>query len=153
MNMGGEHEIPLSRARVWAALNDVDVLRRSIPGCQSLEHLSDRELVAKVMLKVGPLKATFHGRVILSDLLPPERYTITGEGQGGAVGFAKGSAVVVLEELSPSTTRLRYEAQSQIGGKIAQLGSRLIDATARRLAADFFEAFARAAAEEGVLSD
>lgn len=147
MNMNGEQQIPLPRESVWAALNDLEVLRRSIPGCQSIDQVAENEMVAKVTLKIGPVKATFGGRVVLADLVPPESYTIRGEGQGGALGFAKGGADVVLTEIGPDQTLLRYEVRSQIGGKLAQLGARLIDATAKRLAAEFFEAFAKAAAE------
>ena len=116
-----------------AALNDVEVLRQSSPGCQSIEKVSDTEMNAKVILKVGPVKATFTGKVTLSDLDPPNGYTITGEGSGGPAGFAKGSAVVHLAEASGATT-LNYEVKAQIGGKLAQLGSRLIDATSKKLA-------------------
>src|SRR5262245_3665595 len=145
MDMTGTQHIEAPRDVVWAALNDVEVLRQSIPGCQSIEKVSDTEMNAKVILKVGPVKATFTGKVTLSDLDPPNGYTITGEGSGGAAGFAKGSAVVHLAEASGATT-LNYEVKVQIGGKLAQLGSRLIDATSKKLAAEFFEKFGEAVA-------
>src|SRR5262245_576257 len=145
MDMTGTQHIEAPRDVVWAALNDVEVLRQSIPGCQSIEKISDTEMNAKVTLKVGPVKATFTGKVTLSDLDPPNGYTITGEGSGGAAGFAKGSAVVRLVEDTGSTS-LNYEVKAQIGGKLAQLGSRLIDATSKKLAAEFFEKFGEAVA-------
>jgi uncharacterized protein len=145
MDMTGTQHIEAPRDVVWTALNDVEVLRQSIPGCQSIEKISDTEMNAKVILKVGPVKATFTGKVTLSDLDPPNGYTITGEGQGGAAGFAKGSATVRLVE-SPGSTDLNYEVKAQIGGKLAQLGSRLIDATAKKLAGEFFEKFGEAVA-------
>src|SRR5712664_4175866 len=118
MDMTGTQHIEAPRDVVWAALNDIEVLRQSIPGCQSIEKVSDTEMNAKVILKVGPVKATFTGKVILSDLDPPNGYTITGEGSGGPAGFAKGSAVVHLAEASGATT-LNYEVKAQIGGKLA----------------------------------
>jgi len=145
MDMMGTQHIEAPRAVVWAALNEVEVLRQSIPGCQSIEKVSDTEMNAKVILKVGPVKATFTGKVILSDLDPPNGYTITGEGAGGAAGFAKGSAIVRLVE-DAGATNLNYEVKAQIGGKLAQLGSRLIDATAKKLATEFFEKFGEAVA-------
>jgi carbon monoxide dehydrogenase subunit G len=145
MDMTGNQHIEAPRDVVWAALNDVEVLRQSIPGCQSIEKVSDTEMNAKVTLKVGPVKATFTGKVTLSDLDPPNGYTITGEGSGGAAGFAKGSAIVRLVEES-GTTNLNYEVKAQIGGKLAQLGSRLIDATSKKLTAEFFEKLGEAVA-------
>jgi carbon monoxide dehydrogenase subunit G len=124
------------------------------PGCQSIEKVSDTEMTAKVTLKVGPVKATFTGKVTLSGLDPPNGYTITGEGSGGAAGFAKGSAVVHLVE-DGAATNLNYEVKAQIGGKLAQLGSRLIDATSKKLASEFFEKFSEAVAPpaEGQAAD
>ena len=145
MDMTGTQHIEAPRDVVWAALNDVEVLKQSIPGCQSIEKVSDTGMNAKVTLKVGPVKATFTGKVTLSDLDPPNGYTITGEGSGGAAGFAKGSAVVRLVE-DAGATNLNYEVKAQIGGKLAQLGSRLIDATSKKLAAEFFEKFSEAVA-------
>jgi uncharacterized protein len=145
MDMTGTQHIEAPRDVVWAALNDVEVLRQSIPGCQSIEKISDTEMNAKVVLRVGPVKATFTGKVTLSDLDPPNGYTISGEGSGGAAGFAKGSAMVHLVE-NAGATDLNYEVKAQIGGKLAQLGSRLIDATAKKLAGEFFEKFSEAVA-------
>jgi carbon monoxide dehydrogenase subunit G len=145
MDMTGTQHIEAPRDVVWAALNDVEVLKQAIPGCQSIEKISDTEMNAKVTIKIGPVKANFTGKVTLSDLDPPNGYTITGEGSGGAAGFAKGSAVVRLVE-DAGATNLSYEVKAQIGGKLAQLGSRLIDATSKKLATEFFEAFGEAVA-------
>lgn len=142
MQMNDSRRIPASKETVWAALNDPDSLRRCIPGCQSLEMSSPTEMIATVVLKVGPVKATFSGKVTLTDIEAPNGYRIIGEGAGGVAGFAKGGATVRLEEESPGVTILHYEADAQIGGKLAQLGSRLIDSTSRKLAANFFESFA-----------
>ncbi len=143
MDMTGTQHIEAPRDVVWKALNDVDVLRQAIPGCESIEKISDTEMKAKVTLKVGPVKASFTGKVTLSDLDPPNGYTISGEGSGGAAGFAKGSATVRLVE-SAGGSDLNYEVKAQIGGKLAQLGARLIDATAKKLAGEFFEKFGAA---------
>lgn len=143
MEMNGEFRIPAPRQQVWARLNDPETLKISIPGCQELEKLSDTEFTARVRAKVGPVSATFSGKVTLSDLDPPAGYTISGEGQGGVAGFAKGGAKVSLEE-DGGETILRYGVQAQIGGKLAQIGSRLIDATARKMANEFFGKFVAA---------
>jgi carbon monoxide dehydrogenase subunit G len=137
----GEERIDAPIARVWAALNDVDVLKACIPGCESLEKTSENEMAATVTLKVGPIKARFNGEVELKNLNPPHGYTIQGEGKGGIAGFAKGGADVTLEEESPDVTILRYEAKADVGGKIAQLGSRLITSTSKKLAGQFFSTF------------
>jgi carbon monoxide dehydrogenase subunit G len=142
MDMTGEYRIPASREKVWAALNDPDTLKASLPGCESLEKISDQEFVAAVVAKVGPVKAKFNGNVTLSNLNPPESYTISGEGKGGAAGFAKGGADVRLVEEGAATI-LTYTAKADVGGKLAQLGSRLIDGTARKMADEFFDNFAR----------
>lgn len=142
MKMQGEQRIAASREVVWAALNDADVLKAAIPGCQEIEKTSDTEMTAKVKLKIGPMSATFGGKVTLSDLDPPNGYTISGEGSGGVAGFAKGGAVVRLVEEGPEMTLLTYDVKADVGGKIAQLGSRLIDATAKKLAGEFFDKFA-----------
>jgi carbon monoxide dehydrogenase subunit G len=147
MNLSGEYKLPLPRQAVWEGLNDPEVLKRCIPGCDELIKSSDTEMSAKVALKIGPMSAKFSGKVTLSDVDPPKGYKIAGEGQGGVAGFGKGSAVVSLEEDGPGGTILRYTADSQVGGKIAQLGSRLIDATAKKLADEFFGKFAAAMAE------
>ncbi len=148
MQMNDSQRIPASKAKVWAALNDPEILKRCIPGCQSLEMASPTEMVATVVLKVGPVKATFNGKVTLADIDAPNSYRIIGEGAGGVAGFAKGGAKVSLEEESPEITILHYETEAQIGGKLAQLGSRLIDSTSRKLAVNFFENFAAAVAPE-----
>jgi carbon monoxide dehydrogenase subunit G len=137
MEMTGEYRIPASREAVWAALNDPEVLRAAIPGCQKLEKTSDTEMTATVVSKIGPVKATFTGAVTLSNIDPPNGYTISGEGKGGPAGFAKGGADVKLLP-DGEGTRLVYTAKAQIGGKLAQLGSRLVDSTAKKMADDFF---------------
>jgi uncharacterized protein len=141
MQMNDSQRIPASKENVWAALNNPDVLKQCIPGCQSLEMTTPNEMTATVVLRVGPVKATFGGKVTLSDLDPPNSYRITGEGSGGIAGFAKGSATVKLSEEGPDVTILFYEVDAQIGGKLAQLGGRLIDSTAKKLAGDFFASF------------
>jgi carbon monoxide dehydrogenase subunit G len=142
MDMTGERRIPAPRERVWTALNDPAVLKSSIPGCESLEKVSDTEMKALVGVKIGPIAARFNGRVQLADLDPPRAYTISGDGQGGAAGFAKGGAKVALDE-NEGATLLHYAVQAQVGGKIAQLGARLIDASAKQLADQFFDNFTR----------
>ena len=141
MELDGKFHIPTTRERVWQALNDPDILRRAVPGCEALEKTSDNEFTAKVTLKIGPVKASFKGRVTLSDLDPPNSYSITGEGQGGVAGFARGSAKVTLSEDGEGTC-LRYTATATVGGKLGQIGQRLIDATAKKMARQFFESFA-----------
>ena len=138
MKMNGEERIPASREAVWAALNDPEVLRECIPGCQSLEKTSENELAAKVGIKMGPVKATFDGAVTLENINAPNAYTIRGEGKGGVAGHAKGSADVALAEADDGETLLTYDVDAAVGGKIAQLGSRLIDSTAKKLAGQFF---------------
>ena len=131
MDLTGEYRIPAPRETVWAALNNPEILKACIPGCEELNKTSDTELVAKVVAKIGPVKATFGGKVTLSDLDPPNGYTISGEGQGGAAGFAKGGAKVRLEPADGgAVTVLHYTADAQIGGKLAQIGSRLVEGTA-----------------------
>jgi carbon monoxide dehydrogenase subunit G len=139
-------------------LNDPLILKQCIPGCQSLDTSSPTEMTATVVFKVGPVKATFGGKVTLSDLDPPNSYRISGEGSGGVAGFAKGGAAVRLEAESPEVTILHYEVDAQIGGKLAQLGGRLIDSTSKKLAGEFFASFgevvggAAEAPEEGARS-
>lgn len=140
MDMTGEHTISAPREAVWAALNDVDVLKLCIPGCEEIEQTSPTTMEAKVVQKIGPVKAKFAGAIELLNIEAPASYTIQGEGNGGVAGFAKGGADVSLEETAEGTV-LRYEAHAQIGGKLARLGSRLIDATAKKLAAKFFDNF------------
>jgi uncharacterized protein len=143
MKMSGERVIPAPQARVWEALNDPDVLRQSVPGCQEMVKHSPTAFSAKVQAKVGPVKANFSGDVTLSDLDPPNSYRISGKGTGGAAGFAEGGADVRLEDVG-GQTKLVYDVDAKVGGKLAQIGSRLIDSTARRMADDFFNRFAEA---------
>ncbi len=138
--MQGERSINASRAEVWQALNDAKVLKACIPGCDELEKISDTGFEATVTQKVGPVKARFKGVVELSDIVQEESYTITGEGKGGAAGFAKGGAKVCLSDDGDGTL-LVYEAEAKVGGKLAQLGGRLIDGFARKLANEFFTRF------------
>ena len=140
MEMTGEFRIPAPRQRVWEGLNDPEILKSSIPGCQTIEKLSDTEFTAKVLAQVGPVKANFSGKVTLADLKPPQSYTIAGEGTGGVAGFAKGSAKVNLDDDGGATV-LHYAVQAHVGGKLAQIGSRLIDSVARRMAENFFTRF------------
>lgn len=140
MDMTGEYRIEAPRERVWAALNDPEMLKQCIPGCQSVTKTSDTSFTAEVVAKVGPVKARFGGEVTLSDLDPPNGYTISGEGKGGAAGFASGGAKVKLEA-DGNATILRYEVNAKVGGKLAQIGSRLIDSTARKMAEEFFGKF------------
>lgn len=140
MKMTGSYEIAADRETVWRALNDPEVLRECIPGCESLEMTAENELTAAVTAKVGPVKAKFTGVVELKDLNPPESYRIEGSGKGGAAGFAKGGANVTLAESGDGTT-LTYDADAQVGGKLAQIGGRLIDGTAKKMADQFFAAF------------
>jgi len=142
MKMTAEQRIAAPRERVFEALNDPEILRRSIPGCESLTKSSDTGFDAIVTLKVGPVKAKFAGSVTLSDIRPPVGYSIAGEGKGGAAGFARGRADVTLVEDGEATI-LKYDAKADLGGRIAQLGGRLIDSTARKVAGEFFTEFAR----------
>ena len=140
MQFTDEIRIDAPREQVYAALNDLGILWNSIPGCEEIEQLSETELVATVVTRIGPIKAKFKGHVTLSDLNPPSSYSITGEGKGGTAGFAKGGAKIVLEEDGEATI-MRYEVQIDVGGKLAQLGGRLIEGTAKRLADEFFTRF------------
>ncbi|MGH7081203.1 MAG: SRPBCC family protein [Acetobacteraceae bacterium] len=139
--MTGERHISAPRQKVWEALNDPAVLKSAIPGCESLEKISENELKATASVRIGPIAARFAGKVLLSDLDPPNSYTISGEGQGGVAGFAKGGATVHLADAG-SDTLLQYDVKAQVGGKIAQLGARLIDASAKQMADNFFDRFA-----------
>ena len=141
MKMNGEFRVPTDRETVWRALNDPEVLKDCLPGCQEIEKTSDTEMTATLTIKVGPVKATFAGGVTLSDLDPPNGYTITGQGQGGTAGFASGEARVRLVEDEGGTV-VQYEADAKVGGKLAQIGSRLIDSTAKKLATQFFDGLA-----------
>lgn len=141
MEMKDEIRVGATRAVVWDALNNPEVLKLCIPGCESLEQVSDTEFVSLVVVKVGPIKAKFSGKVTLSDIVAPQSYKLTGEGQGGVAGFAKSDITVELEEITPEATLIKYGVSANIGGKIAQLGSRLIDSTARKMAEQFFTRF------------
>ncbi len=141
MKMSGSHHLPAPQAEVWDKLNDVDVLRRCIPGCEKLERKGENELSAVASVKIGPMSVRFTGDVSLSDLNPPTSYRISGSGSGGQAGAASGGADVRLEPADGGTL-LIYDVDARVSGKIAQLGSRLIDATAKSLANKFFENFA-----------
>jgi carbon monoxide dehydrogenase subunit G len=147
MELKDEVRIAAPRDKVYAALNDPEILKQCIPGCEELIKHSDTELEAKVLLKIGPVKARFGGKVMLDPSHAPERFSLSGEGSGGAAGFAKGGADVELSEEGNETV-LRYDAKADIGGKIAQLGSRLVTSTSRKLAASFFQKFAEVVSGE-----
>jgi carbon monoxide dehydrogenase subunit G len=140
MDMTGEQLIPLPQQRVWDALNDPEVLKACIPGCESIEKVSNTEYKVAMTAAVGPVKARFAGKLVLGDLDPPRSYSLAFEGSGGAAGFGKGTAQVSLEP-DGDTTRLVYRASATVGGKLAQVGSRLIDGVARKMADDFFARF------------
>ena len=148
MDMTGERRIAASRETVWQALNDPTVLKASIPGCETLEKVSDTDMTATAAVRIGPIAARFAGAVHLSDLDPPNSYTIGGEGQGGVAGFAKGGATVSLSDQDGGTL-LTYDVEAQIGGKLAQLGQRLINSAAKKTADDFFVKFAAAVSAGG----
>ena len=141
MKMNGEFRVPTDRETVWRALNDPEVLKECLPGCQEIEKTSDTEMTATLVIKVGPVKATFKGGVTLSDLDPPNGYTLSGQGQGGTAGFASGEAKVKLVGESGETV-VHYDVDAKVGGKLAQIGSRLIDSTAKKLAKQFFDSLA-----------
>ena len=144
MVMDGQVQLPAAREVVWAKLNDPEVLKNCIPGCESLEKLSDTEFQAVAVNKVGPVKARFKGKIRLTDLDPPNGYRISGEGDGGVAGFAKGGATVALTPQDGGGTQLSYHVDAQIGGKLAQLGQRLVNGAAKKMADQFFEKFAGA---------
>ncbi|RFC63109.1 carbon monoxide dehydrogenase [Fulvimarina endophytica] len=148
MELKGEYRLPASRETVWEQLNDPQTLQDCIPGCESLEKNDDDTMNAKVKVKIGPMKVTFNGEVSLQNIDAPKSYSIVGEGKGGIAGFAKGRADVHLEEAGPDETILTYNVDAQVGGKMAQLGGRLIESTSKKLAAEFFDCFARKIAGE-----
>jgi len=154
MDMSGEYVIAAPRQAVWEALNDPEILKQCIPGCESVDKTSDTSFEAKVTAKVGPVRAKFSGKVNMSDIDPPNGYTISGEGTGGAAGFAKGGAKVTLSD-DPEGTKLEYSVDATVGGKLAQIGSRLIDSSAKKMANDFFGKFAElvATSAEGFPAD
>jgi uncharacterized protein len=143
MTMTGEYQLPASQQTVWEKLNDPAVLKACIPGCEQLDKTSDNEFQAVATTKIGPVKAKFKGKVTLSDLDPPNGYRISGQGDGGVAGFAKGGATVTLSPKDGGTL-LSYTVEAQIGGKLAQLGQRLINGAAKKIADDFFQNFASA---------
>jgi carbon monoxide dehydrogenase subunit G len=143
MKLTGEQTIPANRQRVWDALNDPEILKQCIKGCEHIQKTSDTDFAARILAKVGPVKARFTGKVTLTNLKPPESYTISGQGEGGIAGFAKGKSDIRLSEVTPNETLMAYDVDAQVGGKLAMIGSRLIDATARSMAQEFFDRFVR----------
>jgi carbon monoxide dehydrogenase subunit G len=141
MELSGERIIPASVEATWAALNDPAILKACIAGCESLERVGDDGFVAVVAMKIGPVSARFKGNLKLTNVVPPSGYTINFDGQGGVAGFGKGSADVALTAIDATSTQLAYHARATVGGKMAQIGSRLIDATAGKITDDFFKAF------------
>lgn len=140
MEMTGEQLIPASQAETWSALNDPEILKACVPGCESIEKTGENEYLVLMVARVGPVSAKFKGKLALSDLDPPNSYSIAFEGQGGAAGFGKGGAKVSLSPEGDGT-RLAYTVKASVGGKLAQIGSRLVDAAAKKIANDFFQAF------------
>lgn len=147
MELAGEQVIRAPRQKVWEALNDPGVLSRCIPGCESVERISDSETHARVAVKVGPVRAKFLGKILLSDVDPPNRCTLNFEGSGGPAGFARGKSVVILGD-EQADTRLMYSVEASVGGKLGQIGGRLIDSSARKMADDFFAALRQDLAPE-----
>ena len=147
MEMTGEQQIPLSQADTWKALNDPAVLKDCVPGCESIERTGDNEYEVVLTAKVGPVSAKFKGKMTVTDADPPRAYTLVFEGQGGVAGFAKGQATVTLTPEGKGT-RLSYSAKASVGGKLAQVGARLIDGVAKQLAGKFFDAFTERAARK-----
>ena len=143
MDLTGEYTIPATRQEVWDALNDTEVLKVCVPGCDEMEKISDTEFTAKITAKIGAVRAKLKGKVELSDVDAPNGYTMTGSGQGGVAGFAKGGAKVMLSNAPDGGTLLKYEAKAELGGKLAAVGSRVIQGVAKKMADDFFGAFAR----------
>lgn len=141
MNLTGQQTLPVSQAQAWAALNDTAMLQAAVPGCEAITPVGDNAFDVLMAVSIGPVKAKFKGRLQLSDLEPPQRYRLSFEGSGGAAGHGKGQALVALEALAPQQTRLSYEVSASVGGKLAQIGSRLVDLAAQKLAEDFFARF------------
>ena len=152
MDFSGEYIIPSTKQKVWDALNDPEVLKQCIDGCEELNKESESEFSARVTAKVGPVRAKFSGKVTLSDIDPPNGYKISGEGQGGVAGFAKGGAAVKLED-SDGGTKLTYTAEAEVGGKLASVGSRLVEGVAKKTADDFFGKFAEIVSIDSKLED
>lgn len=141
MEMTGEQHVPASQADTWAALNDPEFLKACVPGCESIEHIGGTEYTVLMTARVGPVSAKFKGKMVISDAKPPHSYSLAFEGQGGVAGFAKGSASVQLTPQGAAQTLLSYQAKAHVGGKLAQIGSRLVDAAAQKVAGEFFAAF------------
>jgi uncharacterized protein len=141
MQLTNTQTLPVSQAQAWEALNDVSLLQAAIPGCESITATGDNQYEVQVMAAVGPVKAKFKGKLQLENLQPPTSYTLRFEGQGGAAGHGKGSADIRLESTGPHETVLHYSAQASVGGKIAQIGSRLVDMAAQKMANEFFQTF------------
>jgi carbon monoxide dehydrogenase subunit G len=141
VEMSGEQLIPASQQDTWKALNDPEVLKACVPGCESITLVNDNEYQVQMTAKVGPVSAKFRGRLSLSDIKPPQSYSLAFEGQGGPAGFAKGGAQVRLTPVSTHQTKLSYDVKANVGGKLAQIGSRLVDAAAKKVADEFFQNF------------
>ena len=152
MEMSGEQFIPATQAQTWAALNDPEILKACVPGCESIEKTAENEYVVLMTARIGPVSAKFKGKLALSDLNPPNSYSIAFDGQGGVAGFGKGGAKVQLAPQEGSNpggnTKLTYQVKANVGGKLAQIGSRLVDAAAKKLAGEFFNAFNAKVASE-----
>jgi carbon monoxide dehydrogenase subunit G len=153
MEMSGEQLIPASQQDTWAALNDPQVLKACVPGCEAIDLVSENEYQVTMVAKVGPVSAKFKGRLRLSDIKPPDSYSLAFEGQGGAAGFAKGGAQVKLSSAGAQATKLAYDVKASVGGKLAQIGSRLVDAAAKKVADDFFRNFTLKLSPEGSEDD
>jgi uncharacterized protein len=149
VDMSGEYRIAASRERVWEALNDPELLGQCLPGCESVERIDDDSFTGRAVIAIGPVKAKFSGKITLSDLNPPQSYRLTGEGTGGAAGFGKGGASVTLAEDGADATILTYVAEAQVGGKLAQIGARLIQSSAKKIADAFFASFAAKVSQPG----
>ncbi|MEZ5649095.1 MAG: carbon monoxide dehydrogenase subunit G [Burkholderiaceae bacterium] len=149
MNLNGEREIPADLETTWKALNDPETLKACVPGCESMEQTGENEYTAAMKFKIGPVNARFKGKLNLENVQPMQSYTIRFEGQGGVAGFGKGTADVALEPIDANKTRLKYAAAAQVGGKIAQIGSRLVSSAAAKVADDFFKTFERHLSEGG----
>ena len=147
MNLTGDQILPVSQAQAWEALNDIAMLQAAVPGCEAITPTGEHAFDVLMAVSIGPVKAKFKGRLQLSDLVPPQRYRLAFEGSGGAAGHGKGHALVTLTALAPDETRLAYEVTASVGGKLAQVGSRLVDLAAQKLAEDFFARFRAALLE------
>jgi uncharacterized protein len=150
MELTESYTLPVSQRRTWEALNDTAILQASIPGCETIEAEGENAYTLSMSASVGPVKARFKGRMLLTDIDAPNTYTIVFEGQGGTAGFGKGSAHVTLEPEGNESTKLSYTANAQIGGKLAQIGSRLVDGAARKIAGEFFKRFSAQVTGEAV---